>query len=73
LAFDRLAASGAQPRQSEIERGTQQRAYGTGAAFEPRRGSDTRQFPEHVSHDATLPLHHGLVMSFALRAFCCGT
>ena len=69
FAFDRLAASRAQPRQSEIERGAQQRADGAGGALEPRRGSDARQFPEHVSHGATLSPRNRLVIAPALRAF----
>jgi hypothetical protein len=47
--------------------------HDAGGALEPLRDNDARQFPEHVSHAATLPLHHGLVMSFALRAFSSGT
>jgi hypothetical protein len=76
LAFDRLAASGAPPRQSEIERGAPHRAHGANPAFEPRRGSKARQLPHRVSHRATLSPRDGLVTFHfwaSLRAFSRGT
>ncbi len=45
FTFDRLAASRAQPRQGEIERGAQQRAHGAAGALESRRAATPASSP----------------------------
>jgi len=57
LPFDRLAASGAQTRQGEIERKAQHRARRAGRAFDARNGGNVPQLP----HDDTLPLRTEIV------------
>jgi hypothetical protein len=67
LPFDWLAAGGAQPRQSEIERHAQYRARGVRRTFAPRWGGDARHIPDDVPHDITLPPDNGVV-TFHFRA-----
>jgi len=66
LAFHRLAADRAQPRQGDIECRAQRRTNCIDGVFEPGRGNGRPNFPRRIRHAGTLPLRANFVMGFAL-------